>query len=121
MRAAEAIDLAEKIRRIEDYWSPKIVAQVGDTEVKLARIQGTFDWHTHEKEDELFLVLDGRLKLEFRDGEVWIEPGQLYVVPHGVEHRPVASEEVQIMLVEPAGTRNTGHRTTDRTVEAEWI
>ena len=86
------VDLSEKLRRITETWSPKIVAQVGDTQVKLARIHGTFDWHSHEKEDELFLVLDGRMKLEFRDGEVWLEQGQLYVVPHGVEHRPVLRE-----------------------------
>ncbi len=115
------VDLSEKLRRITETWSPKIVAQVGDTQVKLARIHGTFDWHSHEKEDELFLVLDGRMKLEFRDGEVWLEQGQLYVVPHGVEHRPVAPQEVQIMLIEPAGTRNTGEHETERTVEAEWL
>ncbi len=117
----QAVDLSDKLARIEDLWTPKIVAQVNDTQVKLAKIQGTFDWHSHASEDEMFLVLEGRLKIEFRDGEVWLEKGQLYVVPRGVEHRPVAPEEVHIMLVEPAGTRNTGDRETDRTVEAEWI
>ena len=116
-----AVDLGEKLGLIDALWSPKIVAQVGDTQVKLAKIQGTFDWHSHESEDELFLVLEGRLKLEFRDREVWLEKGQLCVVPHGVEHRPVAPEEVHIMLIEPAGTRNTGDEETERTVEAEWI
>lgn len=117
----KAVDIGEKLALIDALWTPKIVAQVGDTQVKLAKIQGTFDWHSHESEDELFLVLEGRLKLEFRDGEVWLEKGQLYVVPHGVDHRPVAAEECHIMLVEPAATRNTGDQETDRTVEAEWI
>jgi len=116
-----AVDLAGKLTLIDDLWAPKIVAQVNDIQVKLAKIQGTFDWHSHENEDEMFLVLEGRLKLEFRDSEVWLEKGQLCVVPRGVEHRPVAPEEAHIMLVEPAGTRNTGNRETDRTVEPEWI
>jgi mannose-6-phosphate isomerase-like protein (cupin superfamily) len=121
MRERVVVDLAEKLGRIDEHWSPKIVAQVGDTQLKLARIQGTFEWHSHENEDELFLVLDGRMKLEFREGEVWLEQGQLYVVPRGVEHRPVAPKEAQILLIEPVGTRNTGDRTSDRTVEAEWL
>lgn len=117
----KAVDLAEKLDLIDALWTPKIVAQVNDTQVKLAKVRGTFDWHSHASEDELFLVLEGRLKLEFRDGEVWLEKGQMYVVSRGVEHRPVAPEEAHLMLVEPAGTRNTGDDDTDRTVEAEWI
>ncbi|MCL7927908.1 MAG: cupin domain-containing protein [marine benthic group bacterium] len=121
MRERAVVDLAEKLSQIDEHWSPKIVAQVGDVQVKLARIQGTFDWHSHATEDELFMVVEGRMKLEFRDREVWLEQGQLYVVPSGVEHRPVAADEAQIMLIEPAGTRNTGDRVTGRTVEAEWL
>jgi mannose-6-phosphate isomerase-like protein (cupin superfamily) len=117
----QAVDLGEKLSLIESLWSPKIVAQVNDIQVKLAKIQGTFDWHSHAHEDELFLVLEGRLKLEFRDRDVWLEKGQLCLVPRGVEHRPVADEDVHIMLIEPAGTRNTGEEETERTVEAEWI
>ena len=117
----KAVDLTEKLGLISALWSPKIVARINDTQVKLAKIQGSFDWHAHESEDELFLVLEGRLKLEFRDRNVWLEKGQLCVVPRGVEHRPVAPEEVHVMLIEPAGTRNTGDEETDRTVEAEWI
>ena len=120
-RPAAVTDLADCFGRIEALWSPKIIAQVGDTQVKLAKVQGSFDWHSHEHEDELFLVHSGRLKLEFRDGDVWLGPGQLYRVPAGVEHRPVAPDEVQLVLIEPAGTRNTGERLTNRTVEAEWI
>jgi mannose-6-phosphate isomerase-like protein (cupin superfamily) len=117
----KTVDLSEKLDLISALWSPKIVAQVNDTQVKLAKIHGTFDWHSHEREDELFLVLKGRLKLEFRDRDVWLEQGQLCLVPRGVEHRPVAPEEVHIMLIEPAGTRNTGDVETERTAEAEWI
>jgi len=120
-RSAAVLDLTECFERIDELWSPKIVAQVGDTQVKLAKVQGSFDWHAHEREDELFLVHSGRLKLEFRDGEVWLGPGQMYRVPAGVEHRPVAPDEVRLMLIEPAGTRNTGDRLTERTVEAEWM
>jgi len=120
-RSDEVRDLAECFARIEELWSPRIIAQVGDTQVKLAKVRGTFDWHAHAHEDELFFVHSGRLKLEFRDGEVWLEAGQLYRVPAGVEHRPVAPDEVQLVLIEPAGTRNTGDRLTERTVEAEWI
>ena len=121
MRERAVVDLAEKLGQIDEHWSPRIVAQVSDVQVKLARIQGTFEWHSHENEDELFLVLDGRMKLEFRDGDVWLEQGQLYVVPRGVEHRPVTPDEAQILLIEPVGTRNTGDRVTGRTVEAEWL
>lgn len=121
MRAGRVLDVSELLGRIDDLWIPKIVAEVNDTHVKLAKVRGTFDWHSHENEDEMFLVLEGRLKLEFRDGHVWLEKGQLCVVPRGVEHRPVAPEEAHIMLVEPAGTRNTGDRETERTVEAEWL
>jgi mannose-6-phosphate isomerase-like protein (cupin superfamily) len=118
---AAVVDLADCFDRIHDLWSPKIVAQVGETQVKLARVRGTFDWHAHGLEDELFFVHSGRLKLEFRDREVWLEAGQMFRVPAGVEHRPLAPEEVQLVLIEPAGTRNTGDRETDRTVEAEWL
>jgi mannose-6-phosphate isomerase-like protein (cupin superfamily) len=116
-----AIDLSEKLARIDELWSPRIVARVNDTDVKLAKVRGSFEWHAHPDEDELFLVLEGRLRIEFRDGEVWLGKGQACVVPKGVEHRPVAPEEVHLLLVEPAGTRNTGDRVTGRTVEAEWI
>lgn len=121
MSPGSVVDLKHCFGRIDAHWSPKIVAQVGETQVKLARVLGTFDWHAHADEDELFLVHSGRLKLELRDGEVWLEPGQLYVIPRGVEHRPVAPEEVELVLIEPAGTRNTGDRHTRRTVEAEWL
>lgn len=118
----EAINLREKLARIDALWSPRIVGQVNDTHVKLARIQGEFEWHHHENEDELFLVVSGRLLLQFRDREVWLEEGEMLIVPRGVEHRPVAPEECHVLMVEPAGTLNTGNVVSDRTVASpEWI
>ena len=116
------VSLEAAFRGITEHWSPRIAAAVNDTHVKLAKLQGEFDWHHHDHEDELFLVVKGRLLLQFRDGEVWLEEGELLVVPRGVEHRPVAPEECHVVLVEPAGTLNTGTQVTDRTVpEPEWI
>ena len=114
--------IAEKLGRIDALWTPKRIARVNDTDVKLVRLQGEFVWHAHAGEDEMFLVLAGRLLMQFRDREQWIGPGEFIVVPRGVEHRPVAPEEVQLMLVEPAGTLNTGNVQNERTVtEVEAI
>lgn len=106
--AARAIDLEDKFAGFTDTWSPKVVARLNDYEVKLVRLDGEFVWHTHEDTDELFLVLDGELTIQLRDGDVELRAGQLYVVPRGVEHRPVTSGEVRAMLIEPAGVVNTG-------------
>lgn len=106
--AARAIDLDDKFAGFTDTWSPKVVARLNDYEVKLVRLDGEFVWHTHEDTDELFLVLDGELTIQLRDGDVELRAGQLYVVPRGVEHRPVTSGEVRAMLIEPAGVVNTG-------------
>lgn len=115
-------DLAGKLARIEAPWTPKRIARVNETDVKLVRLQGEFVWHAHEAEDEMFLVISGRLLMQFRDREVWAGPGEFIVVPHGVDHRPVAPEEVQVMLIEPAGTLNTGNVRNERTVtEVEAI
>ena len=113
--AARRIDLAEALARIEDYWHPRIVAELNGQHVKLAKLLGTFVWHHHEHEDELFFVLDGRLRMEFRDGDVTLGPGECLVVPRGVEHRPVAEEEVHVLLFEPASTVNTGNVRDERT------
>ncbi len=113
----QKVNLAEKLGLFSDPWSPRIVATVNDTAVKLVKLQGEFVWHQHEAEDELFLVLYGRLTMQFRDGDEVLEPGELIVVPRGVEHRPVAPEEVHVLLVEPATTLNTGNVRNDRTVE----
>ena len=110
------INIAEKFDSFTEQWRPRLVGRINDTDVKLARLHGEFVWHHHEHEDEMFLVIKGRLLMQFRDREEWIEPGEFIVVPRGVEHRPVAPEEVQLMLIEPAGTLNTGNVINERTV-----
>ena len=109
------INLAEKLSRFTAHWTPRVVAELNGQQVKVAKIKGTFDWHHHEHEDELFLVVQGRFRLEFRDHAVDVGEGELVVVPRGVEHRPVADEECHILLFEPAGTRNTGNLVNERT------
>ncbi len=104
----QAIDLAEKLALFTAHWTPQTVARLNDYEIKLVKVRGEFVWHKHDTTDELFLVIGGRLTIELRDGAVELGPGQLYVVPRGVEHRPVAVEEAQVMLVEPRGVVNTG-------------
>lgn len=117
-----AIRLKEKFARIVDHWQPRIVAQVNDYHIKIAKIQGPFVWHTHEETDELFFIHRGTLRLEFRDRVVELGPGDIYVVPRGAEHRPVADEECEILLFEPAGTRNTGAIDSALTVDdPEWL
>ncbi len=102
------VDLAEKLSLFSDHWAPKVVARLNDYEIKLAKLKGEFVWHTHEDTDELFLVIEGRLTIQMRDGDVSLGPGQLFVVPRGVEHCPVTEGDVAVMLVEPAGVVNTG-------------
>ena len=102
------VSLKDKLALITKPWDPKIVGQLNGQHVKLAKLEGAFIWHHHQNEDELFLVLDGCLRLEFRDGSVTLKPGELYIVPRGVEHRPVAEEEAHVLLFEPASTLNTG-------------
>lgn len=113
----EKVNLAQKLALFSEPWSPRVVADVNDCQVKLARLQGEFVWHRHEHEDELFLVLEGRFRMDFRDRQVWLERGELIVVPRGVEHRPVAEQEAQVLLVEPRGTLNTGDVREARTVD----
>ncbi|WJY39549.1 cupin domain-containing protein [Streptomyces sp. P9-2B-2] len=103
-----AVNLADKLSQFSDLWSQKKIADVNDYEVKLAKLKGEFVWHTHEDTDELIMVVSGRLTIQLRDGEVTLGPGELYVVPQGVEHCPVAEEETAILLLEPVGTLNTG-------------
>ncbi len=99
-----------------DHWSPKIAGDINDVQVKLVKLLGEFVWHHHEAEDELFLVHKGRLLTRFRDREVWIEQGEFLIVPHGVEHQPVAEQECEVLLVEPGTTLNTGNVRNERTV-----
>ena len=115
------MNLAAAFDRISEAWSPKIVGEVNGMHVKLAKLDGAFEWHSHASEDELFLVVSGRLRMEFRDGVRILDPGEIIVVPHGVEHRPVAEPECQIMMFEPASTVNTGQVVTDRTRDPEWL
>ena len=117
----EKVNLAEKMSRFDDLWSPKVVGAVNGFHVKLVKLRGEFVWHAHEQEDELFLVLKGTLRMEFRDRAVDIGEGEFLVVPHGVEHRPVAVEEVHVLLLEPATTLNTGTAGGSRTKDVEWI
>ncbi len=117
----EKVNLAEKFGLIEEYWSPKIVGAQNDSHVKLAKLKGEFVWHHHEAEDELFLVVKGRLRIKLRDGEIQLDPGEFAIIPKGVEHCPVAEEEVHVMLIEPKTTVNTGNVTNERTVGEDWI
>lgn len=103
------VNLAEKFALFHKHWSPKIVGELNGQQVKLVKFQGEFVWHHHDHEDELFLVVKGRFRMEFRDREVWLEEGEFLIVSRGVEHRPVADEEVHVLLFEPAGTLNTGN------------
>jgi mannose-6-phosphate isomerase-like protein (cupin superfamily) len=104
----ETINLAHKLSLFSDHWHPRIVGELNGQQVKLAKLQGEFIWHDHADEDELFLVLKGRLRMEFRDGAVEAGEGEIIIVPRGVEHRPTAHDEVHVMLFEPASTKHTG-------------
>jgi len=117
----DIVSLAHKLALITDFWNPKVVGQVNDFYVKLVKLKGEFVWHTHETEDELFLVLRGTLRMQFRDREATVREGEFLVVPHGTEHRPVAEEEVHVLLLEPASTVNTGTAWGERTRDVEWL
>jgi mannose-6-phosphate isomerase-like protein (cupin superfamily) len=112
----EKVNINEKLASFQEYWSPKIAGEVNDTYVKLVKFQGEFVWHHHEAEDELFLVLKGRLLMKLRDRDIWLDEGEFIVIPKGVEHMPVAEEEVHVMLLEPKSTLNTGNVLNERTV-----
>lgn len=112
----EKVNLAEKFALFSDYWSPKVVGELNGQQVKLVKLKGEFTWHHHENEDELFLVIQGQLAIEFRDKTVTLNPGEFIIVPKGVEHKPVAAEEAHVMLLEPASTLNTGNVVSEKTV-----
>src|SRR5690349_21404578 len=117
-----SINLQEKLSKFPEHWSPKIVAQLNDYHFKLAKVQGEFVWHDHPETDEVFIIIKGQLDIHFRDGIVSLKEGEMFVVPRGVEHKPVAENECHIMLVEPAGTVNTGDLQSDRTAPNDvWI
>jgi mannose-6-phosphate isomerase-like protein (cupin superfamily) len=109
------VNLAEKFGKFSDYWNPRIVGELNGQHVKLAKFYGEFVWHSHEHEDELFLVVKGRLLMKFRDKDVWIEEGEMIIVPAMIEHQPVAPEEVHVLLFEPKSTLNTGNVVEERT------
>jgi mannose-6-phosphate isomerase-like protein (cupin superfamily) len=118
------INLADKFRKFEDIWSPKLVGELNENYIKLAKGQGELDWHSHENEDEFFLVVSGHLDIHLRDNVISLDPGEFYVVPKGVEHRPVANDGAEIVLIEPKETLHTGTINTDQTVaieDQEWI
>ncbi len=119
MADARKVNLAQKLSLFDEHWSPKIVAELNGQHVKLVKLLGEFSWHHHDEEDELFFVIESRLGTEFRNRDVLLEEGEMIVVPRGVEHRPVAEEEVHVMLFEPASTLNTGNVRNELTTEAE--
>ena len=117
-----SINFQGKLTKISEHWSPKIVAQMNDYHFKVVKVQGEFIWHDHPETDEVFLVLEGQLDIHFRDGKVSLNEGEMYVVPKGVEHKPVANNECQILLIEPAGTVNTGDVISEKTAPNNaWI
>ena len=119
---SQVVNIGQKLELISDHWSPKIIARMNDYHFKLAKIQGEFVWHSHAHTDEVFIVLEGSMDIHFRDGKVTLNRGEMYVVPKGKEHKPFAASECQLMLVEPAGTVNTGDAGGELTAEGDvWI
>ena len=112
----QKVNLREKLALFQDYWSPKVAGELNDSHVRLVKLKGEFVWHHHDTEDELFLVLHGHLVIRLRDGEVHLDPGEFVIIPHGIEHLPVAEDEVHVLLLEPKSTLNTGNVRNERTV-----
>jgi mannose-6-phosphate isomerase-like protein (cupin superfamily) len=118
----QPINIEQKLAKFSEQWSPKIIAQMNDYHFKIAKLQGEFIWHDHPETDEVFLVLKGQLEIQLRDGNIVLSEGEMFVVPKGVEHKPIAQHECHIMLVEPAGTLNTGDVVNERTAANDvWI
>jgi mannose-6-phosphate isomerase-like protein (cupin superfamily) len=118
----QAINLTQKLGLISEQWSPRVVAELNDYQFKVVRIEGDFVWHDHPETDEAFLVLEGELRIDFRDGAVVLRAGELFVVPRGLEHKPFAAKEVKLLLIEPRGILNTGHAGGERTAQNDvWI
>ena len=116
------INLREKFGRFTEQWSPRVVAEMNDYQFKLSKLQGEFIWHSHPETDEVFLVVDGAMTIEFRDGRVDLKAGEMFVVPRGVEHKPVAESECQLMIIEPRGVANTGDAGGERTAANDvWV
>jgi mannose-6-phosphate isomerase-like protein (cupin superfamily) len=118
----QALNLQHKLKLIDDFWSPRIIAEMNDYQFKLVRVDGDFVWHDHPDTDETFIVLDGSLRIDFRDGHVVVNSGEMYVVPAGVEHRPCAEKEVRMLLIEPRGVVNIGAAGGELTAQGnQWI
>ena len=121
-RTYAPINFAEKLTKFADQWQPRVIAELNDYQFKIVRIEGDFIWHDHPETDEAFIVIEGTLRIDFRDGSVTLGPGEMYVVPKGVEHKPYAASEVKMLLIEPRGTVNTGQSGGDRTAANDmWI
>ena len=117
-----SINLKEKFGLFSEQWAPKVIAEMNDYQFKIVKLEGDFVWHDHPTTDEAFLVIEGELRIDFRDGAVTLGPGELYVVPKGMEHKPFAEREVKLMLIEPCGVKNTGEETSERTAPNDvWI
>ena len=117
-----SISLAEKFDLFVDQWQPRVIAEMNDYQFKVVKVEGDFIWHDHPDTDETFIVIEGQLRIDFRDGSVEIGPGEMFVVPKGLEHKPFAEQEVKMMLIEPRGVLNTGDEGGDRTAENDvWI
>ena len=118
----QAININDKLSKFNEYWSPKVISEMNDYQFKLVKLLGDFVWHSHNDTDEVFIVIEGEMKIEFRGGEVTLSKGEMYVVPKGVEHKPFAEKECQVMLVEPKGVVNTGDHQGELTAENDvWI
>ena len=122
MAAYKAINFRQKLGLIAEHWQPRVVAEMNDYQFKLVKLEGDFVWHEHKDTDETFVVLDGELRIDFRDGAVTVAAGEMFVVPKGVEHKPYAEREVQMLLIEPRGVPNTGDAGGERTAPNDvWI
>ncbi len=122
MSRNKTINLSEKLAMFSDHWAPKVIAELNDYQVKLAKLQGEFVWHKHDHTDELFICVSGQLRIEMKEADVTLNEGDLFVVPKGLEHRPVAEEECHVMIIEPKGVVNTGGAESDLTApNDEWI
>lgn len=122
MNAYQSLNFAEKIARIDSHWSPRVIAEMNDYQFKVVKLLGDFIWHDHLDTDETFIVLEGQLRIDFRDGHALLNAGEMYVVPKGVEHKPSAAQEVKLLLIEPKGVLNTGSEGGERTAQNDvWV
>jgi mannose-6-phosphate isomerase-like protein (cupin superfamily) len=120
--AYQAINFQQKLSLFNDQWQPRVIAEMNDYQFKIVKLQGDFIWHDHQDTDETFIVLEGTLRIDFRDGAVQIAAGEMYVVPKGVQHKPYAESEVKLLLIEPRGVVNTGHEGGERTAKSDlWL